>query len=64
MTTKSPCKEICDYVPDAGHCMSCGRTLQEIEEWFKATQDRKKQIIRESKQRLKNLTIPNPNDTI
>jgi len=50
---KSPCKEICDYDSKVGHCQSCGRTLNEIEEWFKASQERKVEIIKTSKKRLK-----------
>lgn len=52
-TPKSPCKEICDYDPVIQYCQSCGRTLQEIKEWFAATKERKVEIIKTAKQRLK-----------
>jgi predicted Fe-S protein YdhL (DUF1289 family) len=31
---ESPCVKICDRDPQSGLCRGCGRTLEEIGDWF------------------------------
>ncbi|TXH18350.1 MAG: DUF1289 domain-containing protein [Gammaproteobacteria bacterium] len=39
----SPCVGVCKV--QAGYCSGCGRTLDEITEWFTATAARKRDIL-------------------
>jgi hypothetical protein len=40
----SPCRDICQL--DARQvCVGCGRTLQEIAEWSRASAERRRQIV-------------------
>ena len=34
---ESPCVKICTYDPGSGLCLGCGRTLDEIGDWFSMT---------------------------
>jgi predicted Fe-S protein YdhL (DUF1289 family) len=50
---KSPCIGVCEYAKiTEGElertCKGCSRTAEEIEEWFLATEERRKQIIKAS----------------
>ena len=50
-TTKSPCIGVCEYAKiTEGElertCKGCSRTAEEIEEWFLATEERRKQIVK------------------
>ena len=38
----SPCVKICTLIDKI--CVGCGRTQEEIKEWFTATDERKKEI--------------------
>jgi len=46
---KSPCISICRA--KSGVCIGCFRTTQEISEWYKATAERKSQILKDAEQR-------------
>jgi predicted Fe-S protein YdhL (DUF1289 family) len=50
--TINPCTEVCYYDHDKGLCTGCGRTLEEIGDWSKMSENRKKEIINEGKKRL------------
>jgi predicted Fe-S protein YdhL (DUF1289 family) len=55
-TTKSPCIGVCEYAPlqedDIERiCRGCGRTAEEIEEWIRASEDRRKEIVKAGKKR-------------
>ena len=48
---KSPCIGVCQYAEISEKdiervCRGCSRTAEEIEEWFLATEERRKQIIK------------------
>lgn len=51
--TKSICKKVCSYIENTNICIGCGRTSDEIEEWFYCDNDRKKEIIKQAKARKK-----------
>lgn len=51
--TSSPCIKICSL--ENGYCIGCGRSQDEIREWFIATDERKKEI----KERIARDGIPN-----
>ena len=40
---ESPCIKVC--VIEDGYCIGCGRTQDEIREWFYADDDRKLEIL-------------------
>jgi len=47
---KSPCIGVCEYEKVADRdtertCKGCSRTAEEIEEWFLASEERRKEII-------------------
>jgi predicted Fe-S protein YdhL (DUF1289 family) len=67
---KSPCVGICEYTEVTKDdierfCRDCKRTAEEIEEWYYATEDRRKQILKSCQQRKreeeykKELTVVN-----
>lgn len=60
--TKSYCVGVCEYEEnDTGShsrneektCRGCGRTASEITEWFYATEERKREIVKTIKDRRK-----------
>ena len=40
----SPCISVCRMNPATGECEGCWRTLDEIAEWGRASEDRKREI--------------------
>lgn len=48
----SPCQKVCNYDPVVEHCVTCGRTLQEIADWSSTNRDQKKIIKQSAKKRL------------
>ena len=46
----SPCIDRC--FTNGTNCTSCGRTNQEVQEWFDANEERRKEILEESIKRL------------
>jgi predicted Fe-S protein YdhL (DUF1289 family) len=51
--TNSICKKVCEYEQTRQVCKGCGRTAEEITEWFYATRERKVEIAKAAKQRTK-----------
>lgn len=54
--TKSYCRGICeyeDYNTEPKVCKGCGRTSDEITEWFYASEERKREIAKSVRQRTK-----------
>jgi predicted Fe-S protein YdhL (DUF1289 family) len=58
--TLSPCTGICTIAPLAGHCIGCGRTLEEIGNWRELDTDARKTIMSTLPGRLRRagLTVP------
>ena len=55
-TTESPCIGICTYAEVTKEdieriCYGCGRTAEEITEWYIATEERRKEIVEAAKER-------------
>lgn len=57
MNTNSFCTGVCEYDDDKENleriCRGCGRTAEEITEWFYATKERKIEIAKAARQRSK-----------
>jgi len=49
----SICTKVCKYEDDQRICTGCGRTAEEITEWFYATQERKREIAKTARKRSK-----------
>jgi predicted Fe-S protein YdhL (DUF1289 family) len=67
---KSPCIGVCEYAENTERdlertCKGCSRTAEEIEEWFVASDERRKEILKSCQQRKreeeykKELTVVN-----
>ncbi len=48
----SPCIKVC--IIESDYCIGCGRTLDEIGEWLKASDQRKKEIKDQCGKRIQN----------
>ena len=49
----SPCKNICEYDPEAKLCIGCYRTEQEITRWDSMTDNERKNIMMRLQKRRK-----------
>jgi predicted Fe-S protein YdhL (DUF1289 family) len=56
----SPCIEVCELDTARDVCTGCGRSLEEIAEWSRATNPRRREIRRLAQQRLatRNQNVP------
>jgi hypothetical protein len=54
----SPCRNSCRYLPEAGLCGGCGRTLAEIEAWPTADAATRRVIVARSAARLAAMAMP------
>ena len=50
---KDYCKKVCNFDLNTLMCIGCGRTSQEVTEWWTATDERKKEIAKEARRRSK-----------
>jgi predicted Fe-S protein YdhL (DUF1289 family) len=44
---KTACKQRCLVLPGDFHCDTCGRTLEQIRDWSKYTDEQREKIIKE-----------------
>jgi predicted Fe-S protein YdhL (DUF1289 family) len=51
----TPCIKICTYDPDSGLCLGCGRTLEEIGDWFVMSDAERRRVMEELPTRLSGL---------
>lgn len=49
----SICRKVCEYEDAERVCRGCGRTAEEIEEWFYAGKERKVEIAKAVRERTK-----------
>ena len=55
---ESPCVKVCTYDPASGLCRGCGRTLQEIGDWFSLRDDQRRAVMEQLPERLRRLSAP------
>jgi uncharacterized protein len=55
----SPCVDICRLDPQ-GICVGCRRTMDEITEWPRASEARRREILRELARRTPAASNPDP----
>lgn len=53
---RSPCTRHCGLNTD-GICVGCGRTVRELRAWSKCNDEEKKEIVTESRDRLRSMQI-------
>jgi uncharacterized protein len=63
LSVASPCKNICQMHEPSGHCIGCGRTLDEIALWSVLDDDDKQAVWRLLPARLEKLP-PLPQDEV
>lgn len=49
----SPCNKVCQIDAATGWCRGCGRSAQEIGDWFAASDDEKRAILARLPERLR-----------
>ena len=49
----TPCRKICVYDPLRDLCAGCGRTLEEIENWFDMSEEDRRAVMEQLPARLK-----------
>lgn len=52
---KTPCVKVCAVDGASGHCLGCGRTLGEIAQWARLTDDQRDLIMEDLPERLRAL---------
>ena len=48
---ESPCNDVCTTDPESGLCVGCGRTPNEIANWFSYSDSQKKSLLKDLKSR-------------
>ncbi len=56
----SPCIRVCTLDPEAGLCIGCGRTSEEITRWYRLTEEQRLSIMAVLEERLRRLAEPAP----
>ncbi|MCG6150736.1 DUF1289 domain-containing protein [Leptospira bandrabouensis] len=51
MSLKSPCTKVCMMDPDSGLCAGCYRTIEEIGNWSRMTEEEREKVWNELPQR-------------
>jgi uncharacterized protein len=52
----SPCRKICVHDPSRDICAGCGRTLDEIENWLKMSEEERRAVMEQLPERLRSST--------
>jgi uncharacterized protein len=50
--TRSPCISVC-VLDDDDICMGCYRSAAEITDWFMATDEQKREVLRRARERMR-----------
>ncbi|ODT15073.1 MAG: Fe-S protein [Kaistia sp. SCN 65-12] len=56
MAVESPCEDICKFDRKADLCVGCFRTTEEIRQWRKLTDHKRRQILAERRRREAKVT--------
>ncbi len=49
----SPCIRVCVLDPETGLCEGCGRTREEIADWYRMSEDERLRIMAELEERMR-----------
>lgn len=50
-SARSPCTGVCQMTPDDGWCIGCLRTLDEIVDWSRKSEDERRAVLARVQQR-------------
>ena len=53
---RSPCISVC-VLDDDDICMGCYRSSSEITDWFMATDEQKREVLRQARERMQAISI-------
>jgi predicted Fe-S protein YdhL (DUF1289 family) len=53
---RSPCISVC-VLDDDDICMGCYRSSSEITDWFMATNEQKREVLRQARERMQAISI-------
>jgi len=56
----SPCISLCVLDPESELCEGCGRSLDEISQWSRMTDDQRRAVMSRLPERLKDLVSTGP----
>lgn len=51
-TPQSPCISVC-VLDDEDICMGCYRSAEEVTDWFMATDEQKRDVLRKARERMR-----------
>ena len=54
----SPCVRVCLLDPETGLCEGCGRTRDEIGQWFRLSEEERLRIMAELPERMRRAFLP------
>lgn len=54
----SPCVRVCLLDPETGLCEGCGRTRDEIGQWFRLSEEERLRIMAELPERMRRAFFP------
>jgi predicted Fe-S protein YdhL (DUF1289 family) len=54
----SPCVRVCLLDPETGLCEGCGRTREEIGQWFRLSEEERLRIMAELPERMRLAFLP------
>jgi predicted Fe-S protein YdhL (DUF1289 family) len=59
----SPCIRVCTLDPETGLCEGCGRTREEIGQWFRLTEEERLRIMAQLPERMRKAFMPEQNES-
>jgi predicted Fe-S protein YdhL (DUF1289 family) len=59
----TPCIRVCTLDPETGLCEGCGRTREEIGNWFRMTEEERRRIMAELPDRMRRAFLPDADKT-
>jgi predicted Fe-S protein YdhL (DUF1289 family) len=54
----SPCVRVCLLDPETGLCEGCGRTREEIGQWFRLSEEERLRIMADLPERMRRAFLP------
>jgi predicted Fe-S protein YdhL (DUF1289 family) len=60
MELSSPCIRVCVVDGPTGLCLGCGRTLPEIAQWGRLSEDQRRAIMATLAERMEKAGLPKP----
>lgn len=59
----TPCVRVCMIDPETGLCEGCGRTREEIGQWFRLSEEERLRIMAELSERMRRAFQPASQET-